>query len=84
MNKEVRLLPQSLLLWSLLTLPAIGFGHGNNDGHAPVYDPVDKEFGSYSPDYKPTRTIVVEMYDSMRFSPDRITVKAGEVIRFTG
>ena len=31
---------------------------------------------------KVTRTIPVEMNDSMRFTPDKISVKAGETVRF--
>ena len=31
---------------------------------------------------KVSRTIAVEMNDTMRFTPDRITVKAGETVRF--
>lgn len=31
---------------------------------------------------KVSRTIPVEMNDTMRFTPDRITVKAGETVRF--
>ena len=71
-----------LILWGLLAFPAAGFAHGNEDGHAPEYDPVENEFGSYNPEMKAGRTIKVDMNDSMRFSPARIEVKAGEVIRF--
>ena len=82
MNREKRYLPLSLLLCGLLVFPATGFSHGNNDGQDPEYDPVDNEFGSYKPGMEVTRTISVDMNDTMRFTPDQIRVKAGDVIRF--
>ena len=46
------------------------------------FDPVENEFGSYEPKLKITRTIEVEMSDKMRFTPDTIKVKKGDVIKF--
>ena len=82
MTKVRPFLPRIFLLWSLLILPLAGYGHGNQDGHAPVYDPVENEFGSYAPGMKAGRTIVIDMTDQMRFTPDFIKVKKGAVIRF--
>jgi len=71
-----------LMLWGLLALPIASFAHSGDDGHVTEYDPVENEFGSYGPDMKSSRVIKVDMNDGMRFSPERIKVKVGEVIRF--
>ena len=71
-----------LVLWGLLALPAASLAHSGDDGHVTEYDPVENEFGSYDPEMKSSRVINVDMNDGMRFSPDRIEVKVGEVIRF--
>ena len=71
-----------LMLWGLLALPAASLAHSGDDGHVTEYDPVENEFGSYGPDMKSSRVIKVDMNDNMRFSPERIEVKVGEVIRF--
>lgn len=71
-----------LMLWSLLALPVASLAHSGADGHVTEYDPVENEFGSYGPDMKSSRVIKVDMNDNMRFSPERIEVKVGEVIRF--
>lgn len=71
-----------LMLWCLLALPAASLAHSSGDGHVTEYDPVENEFGSYGPDMKSSRVIKVDMNDNMRFSPERIKVKVGEVIRF--
>ena len=58
--------------------------YAHNDEHVEdeVFDPVENEFGSYDPGLKVTRTIEIEMNDQMRFSPELIKVKKGEVIKF--
>jgi uncharacterized cupredoxin-like copper-binding protein len=71
-----------LMLWGLLALPAASLAHSGDDGHVTEYDPVENEFGSYGPEMKSSRVIKVDMNDNMRFSPERIKVKVGEVIRF--
>ena len=71
-----------LMLWGLLALPTASLAHSGDDGHVTEYDPVENEFGSYGPDMKSNRVIKVDMNDGMRFSPERIKVKVGEVIRF--
>ena len=43
---------------------------------------VETVFGIYDPNMKPTRVVDVVMRDNMRFSPDLIKVKKGEVIKF--
>ena len=42
----------------------------------------EKEFGREGDPKKATRTIKVDMNDKMRFSPDTIQIKRGEVVRF--
>ena len=71
-----------LLVCGLLTLPGVSLAHSGDDGHVTEYDPVENEFGSYGPDMKSSRVIKVDMNDNMRFSPERIKAKVGEVIRF--
>ncbi len=56
--------------------------HGEKHMKKMEYDPVEKEFGSYAPGLKITRTIEVDMTDQMRFTPDLIRVNKGDVIRF--
>ena len=71
------------LALSLGIAPLTVLAGGTHDHkHAVEYDPVQNEFGMYEPDMEATRTIEVVMSDTMRFTPDRITVKKGEVIRF--
>ena len=82
MSPKQRLLSICVLLVGQLALPAASFGHGNNDGHDPLFDPVDTEFGSYKPGMEANRPVDVVMSDEMRFTPESIRVKQGEVIRF--
>lgn len=61
------------------------FAGGSDDhshGHAMEFDPVENEFGEYKKKMKATRTIEVGMSDEMRFTPDVIKVKRGDVIKF--
>ena len=52
--------------------------HGNDAS----FKRMEKAFGTYDPHLKPTRVVDVVMSDNMRFSPDLIKVKKGEVIKF--
>jgi uncharacterized cupredoxin-like copper-binding protein len=55
--------------------PGHAAGHGGgHDAAAPIGKPGNPA--------KVSRTIVVDMTDAMRFTPDKIDVKAGETIRF--
>ena len=58
------------------------YAHGNEHQEEMMFDPVENEFGSYEPKLQITRTIKVEMTDHMRFTPDMIQVKKGDVIKF--
>ena len=80
MKNSAKKLLSYALLGGIIFFPMVGFSHGE-ETHA-EYDPVDNEFGSYQPGMKAHRTIMVDMNDTMRFTPDEIRVKVGEVIRF--
>ena len=56
--------------------------HDNKHGHDDEFEAVMKDFGSYEPGMKATKTIEIGMSDEMRFSPDVIKVKVGDVIMF--
>jgi len=53
-------------------------GHGSGAMH---FDPVATEFGAYEPDMHATKTVEIKMKDEMRFSPDVIQIKAGDVVK---
>lgn len=65
----------TLLLLSLL--PSLSFAGGEHSGEKQVTTGISGNAMDVS------RTIDVEMSDSMRFSPSLIKVKAGETIRFS-
>jgi len=80
-KKLITYIAASLLGLSSFALFAAGSHDGNHDEEI-AFDAVNEEFGAYEPGMKPTRTIEVEMGDQMRFIPDVITVKKGEVVKF--
>jgi len=49
---------------------------------ARAIDPTVQPFGKQGDPRRATRTIAVDMADSMRFRPDDITVKRGETVKF--
>jgi uncharacterized cupredoxin-like copper-binding protein len=61
------------------------FGHGEK-AHAPKVNKAisteERAFGREGDPRKATRTIKVDMNDKMRFSPDVLVIKRGEVVRF--
>ncbi|MEO5735517.1 MAG: cupredoxin family protein [Rubrivivax sp.] len=73
-----------------LSMPALAFAAGGHEGHgmsasAPAMhaEPAEHAAAGMAGDpAKVTRTIPVEMNDGMRFTPDQVTVKAGETVRF--
>lgn len=56
--------------------------HDGGHGEKMMFDPVENEFGMYKLKMHVTRTIKIEMSDQMRFTPDVIRVKKGDVIKF--
>lgn len=71
-----------LFALSSFALFASGSHEGKHDEEMMTFDAVENEFGAYEPGMKPTRTIEIKMGDKMRFSPEVITVKRGEVVKF--
>jgi uncharacterized cupredoxin-like copper-binding protein len=57
-------------------------GTHDHNKHVIEYDPVHNEFGMYKPGMHVTKTIEIKMSDMMRFTPDMINVKQGDVIKF--
>lgn len=75
------LLLAALCAAALTTLPA--HAHGDKP-HAPAGDVVYEQtvWGIAANPARVQRTLTVDMTDTMRFTPDRLTVKEGETIRF--
>ena len=73
-----------LLVTGLPLAPA--FAHGDAEhGKKPAarsIDPTVQPFGKEGNPRRATRSIAVDMADSMRFRPDEITVKRGETVKF--
>ncbi len=75
------------LLLSLVFASSHVFAHGKETHDekklAIDYSKVEeKAFGKAADPKRATRTITIDMLDSMRFAPDLITVKRGEIIKF--
>ena len=68
------------------TLSAGAYAHGEKPGAAKAGKrPISTEeqaFGREGDPKKATRTIKVDMSDTMRFSPSSLTVKRGDTVRF--
>lgn len=77
---------QILIPAALLALTPLGASHAHGDeAHAKRAGPVVKEqkpWGIAGDAKSVSRTIVVRMLDTMRFTPDLIEVRQGETIRF--
>jgi len=80
------LLGTSLALLSLGMAIPPALAHGDtHPTKQPAFDPSSAEqkaFGIAGDPKKATRTIKITMTDKMRFSPDTITVKQGETVKF--
>ena len=60
-------------------------GHGNESKGLPrkaISEVVEKPFGRSADAKKPARTIKVDMSDKMRFTPEVLSIKRGETVRF--
>ncbi|MHB1077600.1 cupredoxin domain-containing protein [Thiobacillus sp.] len=87
---------KTLLILMLGALPAIALAHGDSGGHVTKGDRkiqnqdmagMDKSTwasmaGKPGDPIMVSRTVEIVMDDSMRFTPDKISAKAGETIRF--
>lgn len=70
---------------ALAVLSQTALAHGEKAHEAPKFDYSKAEptaFGIAADPRKADRTIRVEMRDTMRFVPDQITVRRGQVVRF--
>jgi uncharacterized cupredoxin-like copper-binding protein len=74
-------LKRNLRLASLvLAIATAATGAFANGSHAGGHDDETAAIGE--PGSRPTRTVTVDMADTMRFSPENITAKKGETVRF--
>lgn len=69
---------------AVLSGPAVAHGdaHGKKKDASAAPAMVEKSFGKTGHTGKVTRTINVDMSDRMRFSPDSLTVREGETVKF--
>jgi uncharacterized cupredoxin-like copper-binding protein len=75
----------SLVLFSLAVATPPALAHGSKHPTQKQFDPSSAEqkaFGIAGDPHKVTRTIKIAMSDKMRFSPNSITVKQGETVKF--
>lgn len=59
--------------------------HAHHEGHAAAHDYAkapQTDFGRAADPAKATHVVKIAMGDTMRYSPDRISVKRGETVRF--
>lgn len=75
---NTRILLAALLLLGTPTLHA----HGDKHGPAKTSPAEQKAWGIVGEPRAVKRTITVDMTDAMRFTPDKITVREGETVRF--
>ncbi len=75
-----------LTLAALVAASSAAFAHGDEEHAKPrKFDPAKVEatdFGQEGDPKKASRTITVDMADSMRFTPADLTVKRGETVKF--
>ena len=73
-------------LASVLLLSTPAFSHGDAEHATPPTKKAIKaeqmDFGIAGDPKKATRTIDVDAHDTFRYSPDKITVKRGQTVRF--
>ena len=68
-----------------VALGSVAFAHGEKARAPKENKPIsteEKPFGREGDPKKVTRTIKVDMNDKMRFSPDALEIKRGEIVRF--
>lgn len=79
------LLSTSLVLLSLGAVAPRAFAHGDQTHAQKGFDPAvmeQKTFGIAGDPSKATRIIRIAMSDRMRFTPDQITIRQGETVKF--
>lgn len=78
----MKILQAILLTTAMLTVPA--WAHGGEEHAMKMKAEISNdqhEFGREGDPKKVVRTIQISMADTMRYSPDRLTVKQGETVR---
>ena len=81
----MKVLPTLLLTLAFASSNAFAHGAETHDEKKPAIDyskVEEKAFGKAADPKRATRTISIDMLDSMRFAPDLISVKRGEIIKF--
>lgn len=71
------------ILGALLAF-AMTAAQAHGDKHAPAasYPAEQKDWGIAGEQHAATRTIDIDMTDSMRFTPEKLTLREGETVRF--
>lgn len=68
---------------ALVLASPMALAHGPKEhGKAAKISTEEKPFGRQGDPKKVTKTIQVDMADTMRFTPDSLTVKAGDTVKF--
>jgi uncharacterized cupredoxin-like copper-binding protein len=72
----------SFVIASAASPMAWAHGTESHEARGPNLDPVTTPFGQTGDPKRVSRTIQVDMADTMRFVPDALTVRQGETVRF--
>jgi uncharacterized cupredoxin-like copper-binding protein len=80
MKSILRFALASLLTFTLS--PSTALAHTDLPHSAGPVKKIQKDWGIAADAKRVTRTINITMVDTMRFSPDHITIKLGDVVRF--
>lgn len=77
-------LAAAVLTLTLALATSATWAHGTepHESRGPNLDPVTTPFGKTGDPKKVTRTVQMDMADTMRFSPATLTVRQGDTIRF--
>ena len=74
---------RSIIIAGTLAIAALAHGDAHEPGRSAAAQPmVETAFGRTGDPRKVTRTIRVEMADTMRFTPSSVTVKRGDTVKF--
>jgi len=81
----IKLITKTLFALTIgIAISSLVYAHGDkkHEDEAMDFDAVETDFGSYQPDLEPSMTIEISMADTMRFSPAKLSVKSGDVVKF--
>ena len=73
---------KSLFAPSILIALGVAFGASGATAHSDEHHHDHAAFGQPGNPAKASRSVAIDMNDTMRYNPDRISVKRGETIRF--